>query len=280
MGRRSRRLLFGGALVGAILLLGRGLGLLPTAPISPPPAGTAPKAAAPTPAPPPVGGQTPGIDEDRLQRALSGGRAALLDGRLGGGFLDLDELLGSELSPGQRAAVESSRQQLELALAASCGELAQQLQGGRLLRARAILGALLQRPHVAVTAALAALAQQHGWPALAADAAGDDYVPEPVALPAGRAVRAQHRGQEVEAPVVDATPAEVTLRLHGQGGVTFPSLPVVQVEPLQPTAGEAAELGLAALRARDGLMARLWLCFAIEHGGGGRTAELRQLLAK
>jgi hypothetical protein len=68
------------------------------------------------------------------------------------------------------------------------------------------------------------------------------------------------------------------MRLVGERGVTFPSVPVYQLEPESPTAVEAAELGIAALLAGDVRRARLWCACALTRGGGERTEALRAVL--
>lgn len=301
MARRSRRLLLGGVVVAAVLLLGRGLGLLqsPTGRVQPrlPPVGEpqpAPGAAASgergggaggeaaRPGPPePTASAAAGIDDDRLQSALSGARAALQDGRLGAGLLALDNLLGSALSPPQVQRVAAARQQLEAAVASACAALPAELLRGEVLAARRRLAALLQPLHPAVIEALRAMTTARHWPDLVPSACPDVYVPPPAPLPRDRLVRTLRAGSELQARVVDATPREVTLRVVAKDGVTFPSFRVVDVEPLQVTAAEAAEQGLAALAAGDGMLARLWLCCALGDDAAAappRAQELQALL--
>jgi hypothetical protein len=309
MGRRSRRLLLGGVVVAAALLLGRGLGWLqsPTGRVHTdlPPAGepeVPPVAAAVGTDRGPAGvgnadangshligavASVPashfGIDDDRMQSALSGARAALADGRLGGGLLALDALLGSPLSPTQVQTVQAARQQLEQATAAACDALRQQLQAGQVLAARSGLRALQSPAHPAVLAVLRALTTAQHWPDLVPSTCPDGYVPPPAALPRDRLVRTLRAGSELQARVVDATAAEVTLRVVARDGVTFPSFRVVDVEPLQATPAEAAEQGFAALAAGDGALARLWLCCALGQdaaAAGPRAMELQELLRK
>jgi hypothetical protein len=56
-------------------------------------------------------------------------------------------------------------------------------------------------------------------------------------------------------------------------GYAFPTVPTHACEPVQATADEAVEMGLAALHAGDVRLARLWLAVAQVRGGGALPAR-------
>jgi len=84
----------------------------------------------------------------------------------------------------------------------------------------------------------------------------------------------------VLARVVDSRSDEATLRVEQGAGVAFPTVPVTAVEPCEPVADEAAEMGIAALQAGDVRLARLWLACARLRAGAQspRTEQLATLL--
>lgn len=310
MAARRRRLVVGGLAVGLVVLLfGRGLGLLPSAgdsgtltpaPDVPPDAATtlpetrAPEAQAPDPAahaPAPaanaVPGPEPAVDPaaaaaaaDRLHSLGSTLRSAVAGGHLGAGFAALAALDGAGAGAGAPGA--ALRAELEGALREAITTVADDLRQGRALSAHRRIQLMLEQDPGPVRAGLDALCQRHGWPSLTAGAR-EGHVPRAEPMPRDRAVRVFRRGDAVIGRVVDARPMEVTVRVADQGGVTFPSFPVTEVEPLQVDAGIAVELGLAALRAGDVPLARAWLVCTLAVGGGerqaaDRMAELRMLL--
>jgi hypothetical protein len=105
----------------------------------------------------------------------------------------------------------------------------------------------------------------------------DVELPASVPLPRGRAVRITHPGVPAAGTVVDAGAGEVTVRVAAGGGWSFPTVPAAAVEPVDPTAEEAAEMGLAALAQQDGLRARLWLVVARLRSAAGLPLRAERL---
>jgi hypothetical protein len=104
--------------------------------------------------------------------------------------------------------------------------------------------------------------------------------PIAVALPRDRAVRVHLADGTAMGRIVAARSDQVTVRVETPRGVTFPTVPVVACEPLQPTPAEAVEQALAALQAGDALLARLWACCARLRGGdaSARARRLEEIL--
>ncbi len=303
MGTRRRRWRRNSVLaVGAVallLLLGRGVGLWPSpgAPTPlpgpgpevgmPPPGTTEPPAdgpgtpdavlagagaapvvegpAAPAPVPPPVA--PAGEDRRRSLRAAVTG--ALQAHRLGEAQATLRRLAAED-----EAGAELLRADFAAALATAVERLRADFAAGEALAARTRLWDLLADDDGTVRSGLAAAAA--GWPEFSA-ALPAGYVPPAQPLPRGTAVRVPRRDGWRQAPVVDARGHEVTVRLQDDAGLTFPSFPVVEVVPVKPTATLCAELGLAAVHAGDGLLARAWLASGLALAGESLPPRLREL---
>ncbi|GAB4153599.1 MAG: hypothetical protein Fur0037_22400 [Planctomycetota bacterium] len=284
MGRRKRRTAIALGAAGLVVLLGRGLGWLDGAEADLPPspgASAGPLAAdrgRAAGASQPDSPSAEGVDEDRLQAALSLARAAPADGRLGAALSVLDGLEG--LSSTQARAVEAARGELRGALAAAVEVLERAVAEGEILEAARLLRALLDPPHRAVEEALQGLAARRGWPDLSARAPPGRFVVPAMPLPEGRLVRIGTGAGRYSARVADATLAEVTVRRIGPDGVTYPSYAVSDVEPVDASGDEAVESGLAALAAGRSALARLWLCRALLRGVGdaSRLSDLSDAL--
>jgi len=281
MARRRRRALWVLLLSGLVFVLvfGRGLGLLPTAGQD----GERAAAADTPPSAPPSAPPVPGPEaataaaglSDRLQSKLSVVRAAASQGTFAEGFRVLAELGAQPQPPAAARAIRQSRDQLQVALAAALGTLADRLRAGQVLAARQQLQALLAGNCNEIIAGVRALAAAAGWPDLTRAELPGGHVPRAEPLPAQRLVHGSRDGSDLRAVVVDSRPHEVTVRVEDARGITYPSLPVVAVEPVEPTPAEAAEMALAALAAGDGVLARLWLAFAL---GAGPPAPDSRLL--
>ena len=109
---------------------------------------------------------------------------------------------------------------------------------------------------------------------------GDRPWPIPAPLPKERSVRVRLPEAITAGRIVDSRSDQATVRIQGPQGVTFPTLPVAACEPIDPTPAEAIEMGLAALHAGDGLLARLWYRTAGLRGTppGPRAAQLAEIL--
>jgi hypothetical protein len=254
------------------LLLGRGAGLFPSPGAvtgTPPPPAPAAEQRVPDASPVPDEGDSKGVQADPLHSLRSTVDAAVRAGRLGAAYGSLAALPPAEL-PAVRARLDV---ELERNLTALAEELAQ----GRALAARQRLHLLLQERSPEVDAALARFCQGHAMPPFTTPASGA-AVPVPEPLPRDLLLRSERLGTAA-GRVVDARADEVTVRAVDQGGVTFPTLPVTEVEPVHPNAVLAAELGFAALRAGDALLARCWLACGLRDAEPPvRLQELAALL--
>jgi hypothetical protein len=110
---------------------------------------------------------------------------------------------------------------------------------------------------------------------------GDRPWPLPSALAKDRTVRALLLDDVATGRVVDSRSDQVTLRVQQDHDVTFPTVRVVDCEPIDVAAPEAIEFGFAALQSKDALLARLWLACADARSGGSsglRAQRLREIL--
>jgi hypothetical protein len=278
MARRRRRVLGGLLLlvVAIVLVLGRGLGLLPTTAES----GSESGDGATTPAAPPGAGARPAGpahgdtapapgEDDRTASLRSAVRTALADGRLGAAFA----VLQGFAAPAARELERQARDRLAAVVHLLEGEIA----AGEVLAAHRRLLLLLDTPSADVEAALDAVAAARGWPSLRSRTRAPGDVPPAEPLPADRAVRAVlPSGQTLRSRIVARFAEGATLRSSGPDGVTFPTVPWWQLEPEAATAAEAAELGFAALGAEQVLLARVWCACGLSRPAEG-TARLQQL---
>jgi hypothetical protein len=271
----------------ALFVLGRGLGLLPSAggdgaggaPQGPPAAG-GPQPAAPHGESSPPAVEPAGVD-DRSTSLLSLVRSALEAGRPATALATLGELERLQLGAPQREQARALSQLAQSALEVETAALVTDVQRGSILAARQRFAELARDRVGPALAAIDAAARAAGWPVVTGAAKAGVYVPKAAPLARERLVRTFRDGIELQARVVDARPHEVTLKVVEGRAMTFPTFPVTRVEPVDATSDEAVELGFAALAADDVPLARLWLCAAIAAGGGGpRLAELRDLLPK
>lgn len=235
----------------------------------------------PVPVPPPPAPAASGIDDDRFRSLLSLVAARRQQGELGGALAVLQRTAALPLDAAQRQLVQTSAQEVRAAVDVVCAEVRTALAGGEVLAANDRCRALLADGPDLVAPTLAA--------GLGLPAATLQRVPErtaqpwPVAAPLARdrVVRTRLADGPVTGRVVDGRSDQVTLRVETPHGVTFPTLAVVGVEPVDPSAAEAVELALAALQAGDALLARLWLCCAQSRGDLGaqpRAQRLQEIL--
>jgi hypothetical protein len=252
-------------------------------PAAPPGSGPADGQRVASPAPPagspaPPAFEPAGVD-DRSTSLLSLARSALEAGRPGTALATLAEVERLHLGPKQREQARTLMHLAQAGLEVETAALMTDVRCGRILAARHRLAELVHDRVAAVTAAVDAAVRAAGWPAVTSAARQGAYVPKAAPLARERLVRTFRDGIELQARVVDARPHEVTLKVVEGRAMTFPSFPVTRIEPVEATAAEAVELGLAALAAGDVPLARLWLCAAVASGAAGpRLAELRELL--
>jgi len=271
MGRRRVRLLRWVLAVAALLLLllGRGLGLLPTG--SGESRQTEPGssvAAGPRSRPSSSdGGEAASALDDRDAALVSAVRQALAEGRVAAAGHALATLralggAGSRVLPDLESAVQRG-------VAQGCDGIASAIEAGEIFRAERQLAALLDGGDAGADKALAALAAARGWPALDGEARAAARMPA-VTAPFGgdRAVIwCVGDGEPVGARVVSVRDGEAVLKLVSPRGVTFPSVPLWQLEPESPSPAEAAALGQLALQAGHVRRARLWCACALARGG-------------
>lgn len=217
-----------------------------------------------------------GIDEDRFEALLSIVEQRAGQGRLHEAWSSLRTLLRQPLSPAQRAVAVAVEASLERALEAAGARWLALLRAGRVLAVRAEFtaaghdaGAYQQALESALTSAGAAP------PADREELPEAELLPAPTALPRGRAVRFVLHDQLVSGVVVDSRSEAVTVRHATADGQSFPTLARWLVEPIAPTREEAVEAAIAARRAGEEVLARLWLAVARLQGGvASRREEL------
>jgi hypothetical protein len=225
----------------------------------------------------------PAFDADRFASLLASLRAAIGQDRLGEALATVRHARTLPLDGAQQAALLVAAQELEQALAAACARIVQQLAAGHVLAAHGAVAELLAADDPATASVLQEALRAVGVRAvLRAELPSlDPAWPTGRPLPRGRAVRVAAGGRVAEGTVVDGRADQVTVRVAGGGGFTFPTVAALAAEPVQPTADEAVELGLLALHGRQGLLARLWLAVARLQSPGGlpaRGARLAEIL--
>lgn len=204
------------------------------------------------------------FDTDRFAVRLDLLQRSIDEGRLGAALATLAQLAAQPLDGAQQAALLTPRQQLADALAARSSQVVAQLGRGEVLAAHASIALLASDGETFVHDVL-----QQALRAAGADGAllgprreSTESLPIARPLPRGRELRVRTRSGLVAGRVVDSRSDQLTVRIEHPGGVAFPTVPVVAVEPVSPTADEAVELGFAALQAGDVLLARAWLATA------------------
>lgn len=301
-GSRQRRRRVGSvcALLVVAWLAGRGFmagGAAPDASAEPAPAGAAPPphgtaeppamgepTVAPAPqvepgpaAPPTIAIADGGLEPDRFA-ALSAAVAVHAErGEVAAAAAAWRHVRALALSTLQREALEQAvgpaRRLAADCLAASAAALAAGAAHSAVralapLRQVAVAGATaldLLPPDVAAAAALQ----------LQVGLASDELLPAPKPLPRGRAITAWIDGAAARGVVVAADADAVTLQVRRGDGASFPMATYAACEPDAPTGAEAVELGLAAARQGDALLARAWWLVAMQRGEAAAPRALR-----
>lgn len=170
-------------------------------------------------------------------------------------------------------------EQVQSCVLRACQKLVAAIGEGEIGAAERLLDTLLLPAEPAIDAALLALSAEHGWPAV------HSLVSSALAVEVGDTIRSDRAvrwwsaaGTVLRMRVVRVDGARATLRLISARGVTFPSVPVYLLEPLSPSADEAAGLGLAALMAGEVRRARLFCACSVARDGSPRTQRLLSLL--
>ncbi len=235
-----------------------------TAPNTPPPAPIVEAPNTPLATAPRADGD--GIDPDRFASLLSLVRVRCSEDRFGEALVAMEQARALPLDRDQRSALEQARLAANGALRTSLERTVLLVRDGAVLEARRTLTAMLAEAGASLRAEVStALLLAGGEPGRPADPQAS---PAPIARPLARdrRVRTRWNGVDIVARVADSRSDEVTLRIEEGQGVTFPTVPVVGCDPVEPTAAEAVEMGFAALHAGDALLARLWLSCATQRG--------------
>lgn len=235
------------------------------------------------PATPPADSAAPvshGIDADRFEAIRSLVQARREEGRFGPAFAAIDNALGMPLSDTQRAVLERDRRDVDGEATKGIDDVRLFVAAGRVLGARRAAAAMLEQAQAPLHRRL--LTAIGGGPvedALRVPEQGALPWPVPTPMAKDRVVDVWGDAHKLSGRVVDARSDEVTLRVQEGQDVTFPTIKVVECEPRDVTCAEAVELGFAALHAKDGLLARLWLACANQRRSGGADARTNRLAA-
>lgn len=257
----------------AVLLFGDGLGWFPGRgtqgqdPIvhdDPPATPDAP------PAEPGPGGSAVQADQRSVLWSLVREAASL--GALADGFDAVRRLRAMPTSPAEREALARAEATLELALVRELAQLRELLRNGHVHAARAALAALLHGTDSDVVRIVREDCMRNGMPDLTATGEPSWPAVEPAPLARGRIVVLVREGSSSRTLVADARPGFVTVRLQRPEGVSWPLVPVTQVELPDPTAAEALAMAHAARGAGDAPLARLWLGCCLQLPGGEELA--------
>jgi hypothetical protein len=205
------------------------------------------------------------MSADRFASQLSLVSFEAREGRLGSALVALEALRQAPLDEAQRVAAAAAAQQLDAALASRCGSIVQALARGTAVVARDELAALLADGEAVLAPWLAQAMELAGVStatALVGPLAVAATAPIARPLPRGREVRWRAGTEWRQGRVADARTDQVTVRVETSSGVAFPTVLVVQCEPIGATAAEAVEMGLAAVQRGEALLARAWLAVA------------------
>ncbi|MCU0865200.1 MAG: hypothetical protein MUC36_15550 [Planctomycetes bacterium] len=226
---------------------------------------------------PPAEPLAPALDPDRFASQLSLVTERTSSGDLGRAMVSLHHLRRFALDAAQQVAFADAAQRLETALAAVAANLAQALGQGRVLDARAALSRLRGDGEAVLVPWVRQALQLAGCPGdpLAPAVAGVRPIAQPLAR--GRQVRWRRQGRVEEGRVVDSRSETLTVRVQRGDAVVFPTLAVVEVEPVDASTAEAIEFAFAALQAGDTELARLWWCRVQQQRTGEPSAREQQL---
>jgi len=309
--RRRRRAGVGGLLLGALWMLGAGLGWFGTATRAPEERRAAP-AVAPRPAPGavevrasrPAPKQQPVAAGEAEERALEPApdapeaAAARTAGIERDRFESLVSLLQVHVEHRRfgraQALIDRLRAQLTEGDAAwrRLRRWGERVARGQEEVERELL-TCLEAGEVLAADRLAALLEQSGsWrPAFAmrdVAALGDDWskqpatlgLPDPAPIARGRRVRFELDGEILEGALLRSRAGRSTLRVTERGRQRFPTVADEAVEPVDATGEEAIDAALRAARAGAWRLARLWLFRArgTPAWSGARAEQLKAWL--
>ncbi len=122
-------------------------------------------------------------------------------------------------------------------------------------------------------------AQSLGWPALCRDYELVGSEGHKVAVLAKhREIRFVYGGRIQQGRVWGTRGRQLTVRIPGAAGFTYPSLDRVDAVPMNPSKAEALAQGLAAAESKQVASVLLWCCYLCEVGDKAGAAKLRTLL--
>jgi hypothetical protein len=218
-----------------------------------------------------------GLEPDRFASLRAAVAVHADRGELAAAAAAWRHLLGLPLSAAQREALAQAVAPAQRAAAACLEQAAALLAAGR---ARAAVQALapLRQPHgdaaqpldlmpAAVADAVAA------W--LRAELEQDAALPAPMPMARGRTLTAWLADASVRGVCVAADAETVTVQVRRADGAAFPMAAYADCEPDDPTGAEAVELGFAAARRGDALLARAWALVAAGRGAAATPRCLR-----
>lgn len=220
-----------------------------------------------------------GLDADRFASKTSAVQHALDGDDLAAAEAAVTHLVGLPLSQAQQASAAELQAAVQQRWRDEARKVVAALRRGAALEARLLLVRWWPVDGGARSAAIARALQAEG---VALEfGVSPPTTPVPIARPLarGRAVRVRSGAQWLAGTIADGSSEQVTVRIPGPRGVTFPTVPLVDCEPVEARGDEALELAFAALHRGDGLLARLWLAVAREGGAAGeRLQRLAELL--
>lgn len=238
-------------------------------------------------------GAAPGseFDPDRFASLLALAANRMTTDRFAAAESCLHDLAGFALSEPQQAVVTQANVALRQRMRTVCDEVFAAAQNGDVLAAARRIEDAWRDGAGQFRAAVNARFAELGIAPLAdpGESAVDlTAVPTPKPLTGNREVRAGVGDERLLGRVADAGARRVTLRIATDRGLRFPTVALVDCEPVTATPAEAADLGFAALRAGRPLLARLWLLAAQAAAAGApgraeaaptdRAARLAELL--
>lgn len=218
----------------------------PTVPVEPPPSAAT------------------GIDPDRFASLVSALACHTERGEFGSALGTLQHLRSLPLDGAQRTVLLPSTQALDAALAAAGATLVEQLCAGQALAAHERLAHWFADGDLAMAPWLDAAVLAAGLPGgmFRGFAEGERSAPMARPYPRGVEVRVAGSAHHGLGTVVDSRADRVTVRLQSANGWSFPTVPAIACEPVQPSADDAIEAGLRAVHANAPLLARVWLAIA------------------
>lgn len=200
------------------------------------------------------------MPEDRFQSLMSLLRLHVTDNALGSASAALQRLRTQKLSPVQTELVVAFTERLTPLRRTAEERILQHIQDGEVLLGNQLAAELVVDgawSAQSLAAAAPKLAMNANWQlSLGLDGV---VAPQSKPLARNRKVRVRWRDEFIEGVVAASRSDQVTVRVLAGSGQMFPTVKVVAAEPVNASADEAVEMGLAAVHAGASRLARLWL---------------------